>query len=278
VKGNWDDGLRFIIKGSDATLKPLAEKELAASSQIADRIALADKWSDLATKEKSPLSKRQLVTHAKVVYQNALPDSTGLDRAKIEKRLEALDSTGSAGPVDLMTLVDPSMDSVSGKWSLSGGILTVEASNYSRLEFPYEPPAEYDFTMIFLRKAGNDDVVQLLSRTQKGFAFHMQYIGSGYGFVSATHHDEAAAVIKKDPLANNKRHTSVVKVRKDSVGAYLDGKLITEWKPSETDLGAYKPWALRKETVLGLGSYGNVVEFYKLEVVEVSGKGKRLRQ
>jgi len=68
-----------------------------------------------------------------------------------------------------------------------------------------------------------------------------------------------------------------VKVRRDNVSAYLDGKLVTEWKPAESDLGTYHSWSFRKEAALGLGSYSNVVEFYKIEITEFSGKGRRLR-
>src|SRR6185436_10463396 len=40
VKGSWDMGLRFMVKGSDASLKALAEKELAIPAQPSERVAL----------------------------------------------------------------------------------------------------------------------------------------------------------------------------------------------------------------------------------------------
>ncbi len=61
------------------------------------------------------------------------------------------------------------------------------------------------------------------------------------------------------------------------MSAYLDGKLVTEWKPTENDLGTYHSWSFRKEAALGVGSFSNVVDFTKIEVTEISGKGKRLR-
>jgi hypothetical protein len=128
VKGNWDLGLRFLVKGSDPTLKPLAEKEAVASLLSADRVALGDGWYDLSEKEKSPLCKRQLQSHAAVIYESALADTTGLVRAKIGKRLESLQSTGaSSGPsgVDLTTLT-PKKSKV-GYFSL--GINTNNADN-----------------------------------------------------------------------------------------------------------------------------------------------------
>jgi formylglycine-generating enzyme required for sulfatase activity len=96
VKGSWDLGLRFMVKGSDAALKALAEKELAFPPQLADRVALADSWYGLMEKEKSPLRKSQLLAHARQIYENALTEATALLRIRIEKRLGEIDSVGSA--------------------------------------------------------------------------------------------------------------------------------------------------------------------------------------
>jgi hypothetical protein len=92
VKGSWDLGLRFMVKGQDATLKGLAEKELSFPAQASDRASLADGWYDLAAKEKSPLRKNRLFAHARVVYESAIADAPGLLLAKIEKRLAELKS------------------------------------------------------------------------------------------------------------------------------------------------------------------------------------------
>jgi hypothetical protein len=90
AKGTWDLGLRFMVKGSDATLRGVAEKELALSAQALERVALADGWYDLAQKEKSPLRKSQMLAHSKIIYESAISDATALLRAKIEKRLSDL--------------------------------------------------------------------------------------------------------------------------------------------------------------------------------------------
>lgn len=100
VKGSWDLGLRFLIKGSDAALKALAEKESSLPASSADRMAIADSWYDLTEKEKSPLRKNQLALHTKSLYQSALVDASSLARARIEKRLETLQgpATGPQTP------------------------------------------------------------------------------------------------------------------------------------------------------------------------------------
>jgi hypothetical protein len=114
VKGNWEFGLRFIVKGSDAGLKTLAEKELALIMPAEDRAVLGDGWYDLGEKEKSPLRKSQLFAHAKVVYESALPESSGLLRAKIEKRLASLSDPKQGDPKapaqDFPTVVEALID------------------------------------------------------------------------------------------------------------------------------------------------------------------------
>jgi len=91
VKGNWDVGLRFLSKGSDATLKALAEKELARPAQAAELVALAESWEQLADKDKSALRKSQLLAHARSIYEGAMPNASGLLRAKVEKRLKDME-------------------------------------------------------------------------------------------------------------------------------------------------------------------------------------------
>jgi hypothetical protein len=105
VKGNWELGLRFVVKGSDAALKGIAEKELAQPNQAGDLVALADSWSDLAEKDKSPLRKGQMLLHARALYERALPDASGLLKSKIEKKLSS-DSNSPAGGINEDALVE----------------------------------------------------------------------------------------------------------------------------------------------------------------------------
>lgn len=98
VKGSWDLGLRFLAKGSDATLKGLADKELALSAQPGERLAVADGWWELSEKEKSPLRKGQMQIHCRGLYEASLADAPVLVKARIEKRLESLRDPATAAP------------------------------------------------------------------------------------------------------------------------------------------------------------------------------------
>ncbi len=96
VKGSWDLGLRFIVKGPENPVRAAAERELALPTAAADRAAVADAWFDLAEKEKSTLRKGRMLAHAKEAYQGALQDSEGLLRSRIEKRLGQMADPGDA--------------------------------------------------------------------------------------------------------------------------------------------------------------------------------------
>src|SRR5204862_7947522 len=120
VKGNWELGVRFLVKGSDGPLKALAQKELAVSLEAAEQVAVADGWWDLAEKEKSPLRKSQLQLHARDFYEAALPGLSTLQRLKVEKRLDSPGVAGTGTLIDLLRLADPAKDTVAGTWTVKG--------------------------------------------------------------------------------------------------------------------------------------------------------------
>lgn len=87
-QGRWEQGKSFLAKGSESPLKSLSKSELALSSKNAETVTVADGWWDLAEKEKNPLRKSRMLEHARILYGSALPDATGLLRAKLEMRLK----------------------------------------------------------------------------------------------------------------------------------------------------------------------------------------------
>ena len=183
--------------------------------------------------------------------------------------------------VNLLALVDPLKDSVAGTWTNADGALSVAPALYARTEIPYVAPPEYDIRITFTRVSGTDNITQILSRNGKAFAWTMG--GSAntvFGFetiagVSAT--ANKTTVKKTSCLENGRKYTSLVQVRSTGLKAFLDGKLITEWKTDYSDMDLYADWKLRDATLLGLGSWNNAAVFHSAELVEVSGRGKALR-
>ncbi len=87
VAGNWTAGLVKLAASGDADLQGLAAKELAAPRGPEQQIEVADGWRDLA-EEESGLTAANLHRHAADWYEKAIPNATGLLKAKAERRLE----------------------------------------------------------------------------------------------------------------------------------------------------------------------------------------------
>jgi formylglycine-generating enzyme required for sulfatase activity len=87
VKGDWEKGLPLLAKGSDASLKALAEKDLAQPQEAKEQMAVADGWWDLAEKM-AGAQKSRMQERAAEFYRKALPELKGLDKVKVERRVE----------------------------------------------------------------------------------------------------------------------------------------------------------------------------------------------
>jgi hypothetical protein len=92
VKGNWKRGLAVLAKGDDANLKELASKEKGGTEDAKEQVGLADAWWEIG-KKKANQSYREILPHAADWYRKALPQLTGLAKAKVEKRLEAIEES-----------------------------------------------------------------------------------------------------------------------------------------------------------------------------------------
>jgi hypothetical protein len=95
LKGQWDKGLPNLAKGGDATLKGLAEKDLAGSADAAGQAEIGDAWYDLAGSQEG-VAKLHLQKRAVFWYQQAAPTLTGLNKTRVDKRLAELEKV--AGP------------------------------------------------------------------------------------------------------------------------------------------------------------------------------------
>lgn len=99
TKRHWDKALPHLIRGDDAALKALAERDLAGPKDAVAQVALADGWWELAGKEKP--AQLALQTRAAFWYDKAIGQLTGLNRTKAQKRLDIVAErlSGTALPV-----------------------------------------------------------------------------------------------------------------------------------------------------------------------------------
>ncbi len=278
VKGSWDLGLRFLVKGSDVAMKALAEKELALSLQVADRIAVADGWYDLFEQEKSPLCKSQLLAHARWLYEAVLADAPSLQRLRIERRLAAL-PRGDGSGVNLLSLIDPLKDKISGLWKATSKGLSSPRMMDSLLQVPYVPPDEYDLEVVAEWQEGEDGLGIGLAR---GKAQVMMVIGSwgqtvsGLRLVDGVFENENPTSHKGPVFTKGKPARIVCSVRRTSIDVTVDGRKIVSWKAdySKFSLGH---WAVPRKDALFLCSLNNVYEITRMSLTPVSGQGKKIR-
>ena len=194
----------------------------------------------------------------------------------MEKRIAEAAVLGGPRAINLISLIDAEKDTVHGNWKVSDGQLTCARSSYGRLRIPYQPSEEYDFRIEYTR-TGGEGVAQLLTHAGHEFAFIGGAMGKNYGFdlIGGRGVNSSKLTVKfAMPVADGKRYSMVIKVRKKSVAAYLDGKLLVEHKTDYSDLKIYDAWSVG-EGALGIGST-QPTTFHAIDLIEVSGVGKML--
>ena len=184
-----------------------------------------------------------------------------------------------ARTVNLLPLADPSRDVVHGSWTLDHGALVSCSNEVALLGIPYRPPAEYDFKVSFTRATGNEAVVLTLSKGIRMFCVMMAGWNNTAGGIEMINEKGVMDNPTKTPLSlhNGQRHTVVVQVRNDIIKALLDGGQFAQWKTDFTDMGIWGFWRVQDYAGLGVGSWNSSTLFHSIEIIEVTGEGKKTK-
>ncbi len=106
-KKRWEKALPYFARCGDKAIEPLAVKDIADPKDAKDQAALADGWWDLAGTQKDA-AKLAFQMRAMFWYDKAMPNLSGLNRTKAQKRIDIVQEklTGTtaepkplAGPV-----------------------------------------------------------------------------------------------------------------------------------------------------------------------------------
>jgi hypothetical protein len=118
-------GLEHLSRGSDMMLANLAKAELAPASDGKARVAIAERWLELARGEQPGLTRKRYQGHARELLEGALPSSGGLVRGVIEQRLTELAPTAPAGTTIVFHSPETLLRFVTsgGTWSVEDGEL-----------------------------------------------------------------------------------------------------------------------------------------------------------
>lgn len=180
--------------------------------------------------------------------------------------------------INLLDKLDVSSASVKGAWHFDYGDLVSDSSGPAILELPAAVPSEYDFRMEFTPE---DCVEQLLFKPapdperRDGVAFNWcMNVGelSGFESVEGKHlFDPSAPLTRRMQVRTGVRHTSLVKVRKDRIQAFVDGAIVVDYKTDYHDLSRQDDWSFRNNDKLGIGTWNKPTRFHKVELIDKTG-------
>ncbi|MFO1484535.1 MAG: family 16 glycoside hydrolase [Verrucomicrobiaceae bacterium] len=187
----------------------------------------------------------------------------------------------AARVVDLIPLVDVKRDAIESVWSVTpeGALRSerVRDKSAGRLEFPYAPPAEYDFEIEFTVEEGaSGHVRQILAVPGHWLEWSLlppPAFGPEFDGLANSAKGRTEGVGKFFRLRPGDRHRSVVEVRRNSLRALVDGKEIAHYSGDFKRLAErFEFFKLRDTTHIGVGIFdGIALLIHKATVREVSG-------
>jgi hypothetical protein len=281
-RGKWANAKDIMMKGSDEDLKLIIDSELANPDNIESQYGLAMKYFDSAKNLKG-FEKDQYVQRGLYWCNEAIPKANALMKADIEKKMKEFGGSATkSNLVDLLKMIDVKKDSVKGEWKLENGKLIAGAIDGSKIEIPYKPSEEYDFRIKFTPLGATPTMSLILVKGGNSFAYAMGASGNkwvGFDMIDGKSGSEHPSTVKKDNcLESGRTYTATIKVRRDQVSSYLDDKLIVNLKTDGKNLSIHPANALRDNSLLGFANfYQTSVTYHTIEVIEVSGSGKRIR-
>ena len=229
MKGDWEKGIPLLAKGSDASLKSLAESELADSKDPSEQMRIGDAWWDLAAKENGA-PKRNLREHSLGLYKKSLQRLTGLSRTKVEKRVkELLDEKIFKGT--WVDITDPGLFGKSGSKGdpieLSAAPGTAESAHLKSL-----PSGQFDGLSGRIRFPKGRAAVAAL---QHGSDWRGPVIDARVNSLRVAHHDGKWVYDYTGKVPVREEYTLTVLIQNGTYFVYLDGEE-TARLPAATEL------------------------------------------
>jgi hypothetical protein len=282
-KGNWEKGLAYLAKGSDAALKKVAEQTLAKPDEAEAQYAVAEGWWKAAEVLKGA-SQSRTRGYASHWYQEALPNLTGLSKAMAQKRIDEFKpSAGSAaarGPrtINLIDQLEPDEDfKPKDKWRLDKGVLQCTQMHFvPKVVFPYQPPAEYDVKITFAQAEPRNGVGILMPNPNGNVSFAFK-VGANRG-TEIMLSDEQRRYRRdvQNLIRPGVKYAIVFKVRKAGVQATMNGVGVLDLRTDFSDLKV-DDWT-KIEDWQNLAIFcDDPTVFYQVEVTEISGEGAMTR-
>jgi hypothetical protein len=159
ARNDWAAGLPLLIRSGDASLSVLAKAELGAADGAA-KMAVADRWAEYA--EKAPPSDRVAIReHAISIYNDLLPDLTGLAKVRVDEAVDRLLQANSAAGKDPNAWLVVFRSDKPDIWNTKS---TDDPKNYAVPLDTVPPNVKY----LRLRRASGEQVILAISKAGLG--------------------------------------------------------------------------------------------------------------
>ena len=158
---------------------------------------------------------------------------------------------------------------VAGTWTRSNNELVTRTAAGSRIALPVRPDGEYDFRVNFTRRTGAHSIALIFVAGGGQATFEIDTWGqhlAGIQNVDGKSLRENPIRSENQTLQNGRRYTAEVRVRKDRVEGYLDGRLISTYRGDGGDLSMLSTWQIPDRTSLGIGAWEAETVFHTIEV------------
>ena len=211
-----------------------------------------------------------------------LPTELTGDLAPVSAPSQSGQQGVAKGPeVELLPLVDPEQDSVSGTWTKGEDGLTSPKGYGARIELPYAPPEEYDLTTIV---EPLDEPNGLILGQRSGGQRFLVLLGYAAGETpqSAIENIDGrnvgnASTVAGPVFVKGRPAQVICSVRKTGVTMRVDGRVVIDWTGEPTQLGLGEYWETPHKETLFLGAYDCRYRVSRVTLTPVSGTGKPLR-
>ena len=90
VKGDWGKGIPMLALGSDVALRTLAVQDLKGTSSAKEQAELGDQWWQRSESSQDPQLADRLRSRAASWYRASVGRLAGLDKIRVQKRLNAI--------------------------------------------------------------------------------------------------------------------------------------------------------------------------------------------
>jgi hypothetical protein len=177
--------------------------------------------------------------------------------------------------VDLLSLINPDKNELLGTWAFQNKQLFNDPSTnpkgFTLIEVPYSPKSDYDVTVVFSRLDGDTCFALYCANDGKQFPFCVGTHQCGFEPDGKVFSSNQTSHTFTEPLHNGQRYEVVVKVRKRSIEAFIDGHSVSRWDTDYSDMGrrkSEKVWVLGGDNTLGFGIARSKVAIYSAKITE----------